>query len=101
MFSSLYLSSLFESCVVPQTLPVEGPITSVSYGSIFILIMASMDRSGRDAPMCCSHGGFIIVTFARLNHPRTLQDFSGRQHENRHRAANADHTRGLGLFIRP
>ena len=59
---------------MPQTLPVEGPITSVSYGSIFILIMASMDRKGRNAPMCCSHGRAFSPTFACLplsHSPRT------------------------------
>ena len=51
---------------MPQTLPVEGPITSASAGSILILTMASMGRSGRNAPMCCSHGRAFSPTFACL-----------------------------------
>ena len=42
--------------------------------------------------------------FAHLRLPTTLpllQDSSGQQHENRHRAANADRTRGLGCLVRP
>ena len=55
-------------------MPVEGPITSVSADPIFILIMASMGRSGRNAPMCCSHGRAFSPTFACLppsHSPRT------------------------------
>ena len=51
---------------MPQTLPVEGPITSASAGSILILTMASMGRSGRNAPMSCSHGRAFSPTFACL-----------------------------------
>ena len=52
----------------------KGPITSASSVSIFILIMAAMDRSGRNAPMCCSHGRTFSPTFACLppsHSPRT------------------------------
>ena len=51
---------------MPQTLPVEGPITSVSADPIFILTMTSMGRSGRNAPICCSHGWAFSLTFACL-----------------------------------
>ena len=66
---------------MPQTLPVEGPITSVSYGSIFILIMASMDRSRRNAPLCCSHGRAFSPTFACLppSHSPGLQRTTARK----------------------
>ena len=42
--------------------------------------------------------------FAHLRLPSTLlllQDSSGPKHKNRHRAANADRTRGLGCFVSP
>ena len=51
---------------MPQTLPVEGPITSVSADPIFILIMASMGRSGRNAPICCSPPVTFSPAFACL-----------------------------------
>ena len=41
-------------------------ITSASADPIFILIMAAMDRSGRNAPICCSPPVAFSPTFACL-----------------------------------
>ena len=52
----------------------KGPITPASTATIFILTMASMGRSGRNVPMCCSHGRAFSPTFACLppsQSPRT------------------------------
>ena len=43
--------------------------------------MASMGRSGRNAPMCVAATGGHFRPPSLAYHPRTLQDFSGQQHE--------------------
>ena len=71
------LSSLFTShhCLSRASIALcQGRNSSVSPATIFILAMASMGRSGRNATMCCSHGRAFSPTFACLppsHSPRT------------------------------
>ena len=78
---------------LPQTLPVEGPITIASTATIFILIMASMGRSGRNAPLCCSHGRTFSPTFACLppSHSPGLQ--SSKEQKSPPRSKRRSHAR--------
>ena len=81
-FSKYHQPLLILNILCRQTMSLKAVInTSVSTATIFILVMASIGRSDRNAPMRCSHGRAFSPTSACLppSHSPGLQWLTARK----------------------